>query len=283
MKGQIEDHVFEGIRKTINRFREKPFHYFTEADIHSSLLNDMISGSSGTLSKRHENLEISLVHQEYPTNFRYEKEKLLKGYGKSIKMTRLGYKDAVNKTYGDRGNYDLTVLNPDFVKRMIEKKHGQEAMDQIINKDLGRTQARMDENEKLFNQEVLYAIEVKFLHSFNARNKNMLEEIVKDNEKLRLAYLHSDMNLKPINLVFCSASEGKKRKDKKDSIIQKIKDYITNGSVDDYSGNSYTLPIEILIIFIEVFLAEDDSKMTIRPIASKTPLSNWAQKLRNVL
>lgn len=33
--------VFEGIRKTISRFRRKPFHYFTEADIHSSLLHDI--------------------------------------------------------------------------------------------------------------------------------------------------------------------------------------------------------------------------------------------------
>ena len=39
----IDEQVFDGIRKTINRFREKPFHYFTEADIHSSLLNDILN------------------------------------------------------------------------------------------------------------------------------------------------------------------------------------------------------------------------------------------------
>ena len=61
----INDQVFNGIRKTINRFREKPFHYFTEADIHSSLLNDIMSGGKGIVTKRTNNLSISLVHQEY--------------------------------------------------------------------------------------------------------------------------------------------------------------------------------------------------------------------------
>ena len=52
-KEQIEKRVFEGIRKTINRFQEKPFHFFTEADIHTSLANDIMFGKSenGTTKK----------------------------------------------------------------------------------------------------------------------------------------------------------------------------------------------------------------------------------------
>ncbi len=38
----IDSVVYEGIRKTISRFRRKPFHYFTEADIHSSLLTPVV-------------------------------------------------------------------------------------------------------------------------------------------------------------------------------------------------------------------------------------------------
>ncbi len=59
----INDHVFNGIRKTINRFREKPFYYFTEADIHSSLLNDIMSGGTDIVTIRKNNISISLVHQ----------------------------------------------------------------------------------------------------------------------------------------------------------------------------------------------------------------------------
>ena len=80
IKEQIDKQVFDGIRKTINRFREKPFHYFTEADIHSSLLNDIMTGGSDVLSVRKNNISISLVHQEYPTNFRFKRKQLLEGY-----------------------------------------------------------------------------------------------------------------------------------------------------------------------------------------------------------
>ena len=52
----IDEQVFDGIRKTINRFREKPFHYFTEADIHSSLLNDIMTGAPDVLSVKENNI-----------------------------------------------------------------------------------------------------------------------------------------------------------------------------------------------------------------------------------
>ncbi len=51
-----------------------------------------------------------------------------------------------------------------------------------------------------YKREVQYAIEVKFIHPFNARNINMLEEVITDNEKLRLATEHSDGFVKAINL-----------------------------------------------------------------------------------
>ena len=54
----IDEQVFDGIRKTINRFREKPFHYFTEADIHSSLLNDIMTGAPDVLSVKENNISI---------------------------------------------------------------------------------------------------------------------------------------------------------------------------------------------------------------------------------
>lgn len=112
---KMDFRIFEGIRKTINRFREKPFFYFTEADIHSSLLNDMLSRSSDILTKREKDIEISLAHQEYPTNFRYEKSRLLQGYEDNWEDTIL----QEGKTYGDRGNFDLAILNAEFVRSLV--------------------------------------------------------------------------------------------------------------------------------------------------------------------
>jgi len=279
MNKTVEDLVFDGIRKTINRFREKPFFYFTEADIHSSLLNDMRSGGSGILSKRIKNIEVSLVHQEYPTNFRYKKENLLSGYEEYWGNTTLDTKNQ----HGDRGNFDLVILNDQFVERMIKSfSNNQEALDHIINKDIKLTQERM-RNLDEFNQEILYAIEVKFLHSFNSRNKAMLDEVIKDNEKLRLAYKNSDKNTRTINLVFCSSSENHVRSDKKESVIWKIRKYIGNGKINDYQGKEYILPDNVLAIFIESFLEEKKGKVTERPIISVTPDEKWNKKLRDMI
>ena len=148
----IEEQVFNGIRKTINRFRENLFHYFTEADIHASLINDIKSGGSGIVIKRINNISVSLVHQEYLTNFRYKKDALLNGYLENEKITML--KQFENKQrHGDRGNFDLAVLNPEFVKSIITKKENIIiALDHIINKDNKNALSRMD-NEN-FNEEL---------------------------------------------------------------------------------------------------------------------------------
>ena len=85
----VEMLVYDGIRKTINRFRENPFFYFTESDIHASLHRDIMEGGSKELVHRKDGIAVSLVHLEYPTNFRYEKSKLLEGYGNDILITSI--------------------------------------------------------------------------------------------------------------------------------------------------------------------------------------------------
>jgi hypothetical protein len=283
----IDDAVFDGIRKTINRFREKPFHYFTEADIHTTLATDIMAGSSDILTYRREGIpSISLVHQEYPTNFRYIKKELLGGYNETKpKQIKLGYKDGNGKTYGDRGNFDLVILNPEFVKNQIgknqEKLHT--TLMQLINKKIDAAFSRMETNPQLFNSELLYAIEVKFLHPFNARSKQMIEEIVRDNKKLELAYLNSEKILRVINLIFCS-SEQQNRSDSKPSVISKNKEYVKSGKVNDYKGNSYSIGPNVLNIFVESFMYERPEKKnkrkTIKPMGSSTPFIEWAKELK---
>ena len=251
----INDQVFNGIRKTINRFREKPFHYFTEADIHSSLLNDIMSGGKGIVTKRTNNISISLVHQEYPTNYRYMKKKLLKGYD-----CKTDYKEtSLNSKKGDRGNFDLAILNPEFVKTVIGDDI-EKSMHHLISKDAKDAIERNKRNDKAFQEEILFAIEVKFIHYRNARNKSMIEEIIKDNEKLLLAIAHSDSFIKPINLIFCT-SGAKKRRDKKTSVIEKVKSYVTGEIIQLYdSETKYHSSADVLTIFVESFIDEQQKK-----------------------
>ena len=276
-KNQIEKRVFEGIRKTINRFQEKPFHFFTEADIHTMLANDIMFGKSenGTTKKKvlttteDENISISLVHQEYPTHFRYVKKKLLEGYKGDEDITRIDFKLEDGKKYGDRGNYDLSILDPLFISKMFEdnsfekqknKKYKLLPLKHIINKDIFFT-------EKHAPEELLYAIEVKFLNFFNASNSVMLEEVIKDNEKLRLTDFHSVGETRCINLIFCAAEGYDRRvknKKEKESVSSRIEKYIRGNEVELYnkekSRKKFKPPSEVLNIFIESYYNSEFKK-----------------------
>ncbi len=257
----MDDRVFNGVRKTINRFREKPFHYFTEADIHSSLANDIMCGSSDVLTYRHHNLKdisVSLVHQEYPTNFRYEKKKLLQGY-----LENELHQTKITSKHGDRGNFDLAILNPKFLEEQFAKCINDEyllVLKNIINKDINLAIKR---NISSIPKEIIYAFEVKYIHTFNARTKEMLNEVIRDNKKLELACITAEGNLRAINLVFCSSDV------KNSKVLDDVKKYIEN-----YDSTA------ILNIFIESYLAK--KKKTNRPIINMNHPS-WAEPLIKIL
>lgn len=260
--------VNKSICRTINRFREKPFYYFTESDIHSSLQRDLIEGNSKHF---YFDDKISSIHLEYPTNFRYKKGQLLEGYDdKSIKSTIFSSKE------GDRGNYDLAILNRDFIESFSSKP---EYIKHLINKDIRKITNRINSSEnglENFQKEVLYCIEVKYIHQFNARNKNMLEEVIKDNEKLKLALYNSKGFIRPINLIFCS-SKSKERRDNKTSIVDSIHDYIENGNTE-IEGSKKNIPNGIVNIFIQSYFT-DCEKETPKPIIFCREQPKWAKSL----
>lgn len=272
----IQDEVFDGIRKTINRFREKPFHYFTEADIHSSLLNDMMSGASDILTRRPEttkHISVSLVHQEYPTNFRYSKSDLIHRVDLST--------TALDNQKGDRGNFDLAVLNPEFVERTLSHNTLYDALKHIINKDNRLVIERRDNSPEEFRKEIMFAIEVKFIHPFNARNKHMLYEVIRDDNKLQLAYETSGGFVCPVNLVFCSTA-GLERSDDKESVVTLVKNYIEKGEVKDYDDTSFSRPENVVGIFIESFVdpgSDVSKKTTVKPVLSRGK-GEWTEDLR---
>jgi hypothetical protein len=292
---EIEHAVYDAIRKTINRFRENPLYTFTESDLHSYLHADMLSGNSKEFYATHKH-RISLVHLEYPTNFRYRKDALLSGYHD---LNPTNYKThstyiAANEKYGDRGNFDLVILNPDFITRLHEFLQAQITGDEkvekpehnlalnLINKDVTLAIKRLnheiynvktsDSSSSAFEQEVLFAIEFKFIHPFNARNKNMIEEVIKDNEKLRLAHIHSNGFIKPINLIFCS-SKSMERRDEVASVIDRLKQYTKSGYYPTEIP-THTIPDNVLNIFIESYI-DNDIKKTDPPIAFSTRPEQW--------
>jgi hypothetical protein len=274
MNKTINHQVFNGIRKTINRFREQPFLYFTESDIHASLSKDILSGNSdlfviGKEIKDRSTVKtpISLVHHEYPTNFRY-KGSLLKSLDFKIEEM-----DSTNNNVKgtDRGNYDLAILNPCFLENLFmhHPDNIMNAMKHIINKD---NSLRIERGET--KKEVLFAIEVKFIHPFNAGNKTMIKEVRKDINKLHLALKFSENFIKPINLIFCSTDYVQSNNY---SIIEKIKE-----DLDLYSNTHQG----VCTVFIESFFSKDNLKKTPNPQIKFSPIhpgEDWTTDLKKML
>lgn len=266
-KHALMEAVFNGIRKTINRFREWPFLYFTESDIHASLSRDIIEGNSDLfiLGKEQNNrsnikIPVSLIHHEYPTNFRYQDSKLrAKGYSKDeIKSLTI-----LDSTHGDRGNYDLVILNNTFIETIFSQHQDiMEAMRHIINKDIKLTRQRNT------NEEILFVIEIKFIHPFNSGNIQMETEVKKDLQKLYVALQSSNQFIMPIALIFCSSDYIQSSNN---SIIENIKRYLIAET-----------PQGVCSIFIESYIS-GNTKKTIKPIFTFSPISpdrNWATKLK---
>jgi hypothetical protein len=277
--------VFDCIRKSIYRFRKHPLLFFTESDIHAYFLSDLKQNNSEYFihSKKH----ISLIHLEYPTNFRYRRNDLING--NSTESSKLIEETSIRKDHGDRGNFDVAILNPEFIDAICKWYPKDEYIAHAINKDKNRVLLRLDNinyNHKVgdakltnyFQREIKYAIEFKYIHQFNAINKNMLEEVVKDNEKLRLGLLHSNYYLRPINLVFCSTF-AKVRSDKEEPIILRIKNYINNGyTTQVIKDKTIFIRAGILNIFIESYF-NDAGKTTENPFAFCKNPQQWAIEL----
>ena len=181
---QIRQAVWDSIRQTINKFRENPFYFFTESDIHSYLYHCLYSGN---LEVERENRRIYLVHREYPTNFRYNKEALL--------LPDYIEPYPLSSRQGDRGNFDLAVINPEFVTTAPR-------IEDVVNKDVVLVQDRIETNLEAVRRELLFAVEFKFV----TRNTiSFVTEVLQDNKKLSFAKQWGAVEV--VNLVFCNIQD----------------------------------------------------------------------------
>jgi hypothetical protein len=282
----IDDHVFDGIRKTIRRFRLRPHQFFTEAELHTSLYRDIMEGASGVLLHRTGASVVSLLHQEYPTNFRYSKE-----LTKTVYPEERLPETAVDSGEGGRGNYDLAVLEPSFVEEMLSGTSPvastfMEGLRHVINKDIRLSIARHGANLESHLHELRFAIEVKYLHVFNVSSSNMLDEVIGDCEKLRLALHHADGNVRAINLVFCSSAAGTRgpRGDRQDTVVERLRALASSGVTTRINGATYQIPDGVSLIFTESYLdASGDAveKTTPKPLVWPKPgKSEWVDEMR---
>ncbi len=182
---EIELAVSGAVRKTVNKFRENPYYFFTESDVQSYLYYCLYSSK---LECERDSKRIFLVHKEYPTNFRYRKNDLRDP--KCVSPIPLDQRE------GDRGNYDFVVLNPQFIQSAP-------SCDDIVNKNVRLLEKRVEKDLDLAKKELLFAIEFKYVVK---NNKQYIEEVIADNKKLHFSKLLGAKHA--MNLVFCNINSS---------------------------------------------------------------------------
>ena len=188
-KEEINEAVWRAINKTINKFREHPYYFFTESDIHSYFYYALYSSKHEALTK--DGKQMYCIHREYPTNFRYNKKELLDN--------TISEPCELEGTSGSRGHYDIAVLDPDFIKSVNTEKD-------IVNKNVSLVIERAQNNKNFINsKELLFAIEFKYVIN---NSKNFVNEVKMDNKKLLFA-IEFGGAYEAVNLVFCNVNSTK--------------------------------------------------------------------------
>ncbi len=211
-KNKINDAVWRAINRTINKFREHPYYFFTESDIHSYFYHALYSSNHEELTKDDE--RIYCVHREYPTNFRYKKSELL---NENFKQPYV-----LKKKEGKRGNYDIAVLKPEFIKNANSKQD-------IVNKSVKLLEIRTKNNKNFVkSKELLFAIEFKYVIN---NSKKFVDEVKMDNKKLLFAKYFGGA-VEAVNLVFCNVDF--KYEDGLISVIKNASDKILSVFIQSY-------------------------------------------------
>ncbi|MEI7832938.1 MAG: hypothetical protein WCJ56_07070 [bacterium] len=170
---EIEKHVWECIRKTIDEFRRRPYQFLREAAIVNYMRKCLFTTQ---LEVEYKDRRLYLVDKNYPTNFRYDKDLLM--------TMKEPY--PLSDDQGTQGYYDLVVIKPEYVEKP--------SLADIANNKVPKIETWFNSNSK----ELLFAIEFNFV---TCDDSTFVEDIKIDNKKLLFA---KGSNVgHAINLVFC--------------------------------------------------------------------------------
>jgi len=220
---KIEKAVCEAIKTTITKFREHPYYFFTESDIHSYFYRCVYCKNFECVRN---GKRIYLIHREYPTNFRYHK--------KDLPKPNCSEPIPLDKKEGVRGRYDLAVLHPKFAQQAPSCKD-------IVNKEVGLLGKRV-KNLELTRTELLCAIEFKYIIK-NA--EGYVESIKADNKKLHFSKMCEQKSKHAFNLVFCNIPDGKYIEGAKRAISNAPSDVHAFFVQSYYDGNKKITPLPI--------------------------------------
>lgn len=145
---------------------------------------------------------VYLVHREFPTDFRYDKKRLADD----------SYTEPSppSTKHGNRGHYDIGVLNPRFVVDNSD-------INIIRNKGIRYIEKRVNREAKI----LLFAVEFKYITS---NGKSWIQQVLEDTKKLQFG--REQGVLSAFNLVFCNIPYWYESE-----LIERVKSSSTNVNV----------------------------------------------------
>lgn len=178
------------IKSLVRRFRNHPYAFYTETDMHCYLYHRLYSGGlENGLYRTAEGYDTILLHKEYPTVARY----LRKDDGRLEESVEVGR----------RGAFDISIWDPRFIATLEHRKQKVLCAAELALNECGtRSVHTLNDATKLAGpkNEIRYGYLLFFVRddSDYKHNKEKIRETLEDAAKrVRVAFTQVDGKTKP--------------------------------------------------------------------------------------
>ena len=182
---------FEGaIKSLVLRFRNHPYAFYTETDMHCYLYHRLYSrGIFNGLYRTKEEHDTILLHKEYPTFARYRRQP-----DKTLKN---------DPTARRRGHFDICIWDPKNVEKYPHREQKILFAAELALNECGANSVHTTNDlTKLADpdNEVKYAYLLFFVRDdmrFKIYEDKILNELKEASLKIRVVYVNANDNIKP--------------------------------------------------------------------------------------
>jgi hypothetical protein len=178
-----------GIKSLVERFRDHPYIFYTESDMHCYLYYKLYSGLFTDLYKTKDGHDTNLLHKEYSTVARYHRQQ-----DKTLKNDPTGRR---------RGHFDISIWDPVYINGNYHRKQKVLcAAELALNECSASSVHTINDATKLadHDNEVRYGYLLFFVRDDSSYEKNeakIWEELSDAARRVRVVFAHVNGNQKP--------------------------------------------------------------------------------------
>jgi hypothetical protein len=180
----------QAIKSLVRRFRNHPYAFYTETDMHCYLYHRLYAGGTfNGLFRTKDGHDTILLHKEYPTLARY---------------SRRSDRTLVNDLNArKRGRFDICIWDPDFIRGLPHRKQRVLcAAELALNECDAKSVHTLNDATKLVDpsNEVKYGYLLFFVRDeiqYKNNNDKIWKELREASKQLRVVFAHVNGNEKP--------------------------------------------------------------------------------------